>query len=177
MDQAGYCTEFSCQVDKHKAILKKYGAISTVVTYARALLFLLTAASVYFVIVIDFKTELVVTGLIGILAFISLWLYHDKVREKLSHAAEIIAINKEHIKNVSAMLTDFPGVEMDFLYPEDLPSEDFDITELCKDMDFIDQTVNSYTEYFTVYSIKPPENEEAGRLIPAKSSASRFLLM
>jgi hypothetical protein len=126
--------EFAIQIEKHKAIVRRYKTVSGVVRSAKLLPFFLMGASLYLSLTRGFPAELIIAGPV---ALVALWMYHDKVHKKISSSKDIIAINKRHLARMPGEwstvsdiesglahhayplkqqeLVEIPGMETDFL--------------------------------------------------------------
>jgi len=91
--------EITLQIEKHRAIVKKYNTVSGVVGYLKFIMIPLAFIALCFVFISGIPAELFI---IGVLAIVALWTYHNKVRRILSSSGEIIDINKR-------LLNDLPG--------------------------------------------------------------------
>jgi hypothetical protein len=99
--------EFAIQIDKHRAIVRKYEAVSSIVRSARLLPFFLMGASLYLTLTRGFPAELIIAGPV---ALVALWVYHDKVRKKISSSKDIIAINKRHLDRMPGEWSTISGL-------------------------------------------------------------------
>ena len=120
-------TEFTRQIDKHEAMLKKNNTVSGIVGYTKLLLFLLIGVSLFFIFVKSFKVEIFILILVEASTLIVLWIYHYKVRGKISHSNEIIAINKGHLDRLTGMWAAIPDIETGFTDNDSPYYSDLDI--------------------------------------------------
>jgi len=169
-------TEFTSQIAKHKETLRKYNIVSVIIRCSRISFFLLIIISLYFTYANSFSADMVAVTLMEITTLIALWLYHDKVRDKIRHSSEMIAINKAHSDRISEMITSYDFNKAEFVYLDCEDPCDPDIEVLCKDIDFDGRAEQSFAEYAAAYSERAQFDEKA-EPVYAKASAIKFLLM
>ena len=168
--------EITLQIEKHKAIVKKYNTVSGVVGYLKFIMIPLVFAALCFVFIAGLPAELFIVGLLVIVA---LWTYHNKVRKILDSSNEIITNNKRLLNEFQGSWT--PYVDGGPITQRDLMNEPG-----------METSFSEYVEHF--YSRKNAENSAlnpvvenpaAGnfalgwddqRVAPSKK-AIRFLLM
>ena len=160
-------TEFTNQIDKHKAILKRNYIAIEIIGYMKLLLSLLIGASIMYLFLTNFKTGIVGIILAEALAVTILWIYSDKLRGKINHSNEIIIIYKGHMYRLSDICEAFPRVDQSSL------DDTFQIPEeqdIIVDLSFID-----FMEKIHKGQIVAEEQRETP--LYAKNHATKFFLM
>lgn len=170
-------TEFISQIEKHRAVLRKYTTVSGVVFYAKLALFFAMIITLFIIFANSFRAELLLTVFIEIMVMAALWFCHDRVRERIRRSNEIIAKNKRHIAGLSDMLSSYPAVESAALNSALAFIDDPAAAELLKSAGLADLPALSYSDYSAVVSPQERAYEFIDLPDYAKKSASRFLLM
>jgi len=102
--------EITLRIEKQKAIVKKYNVVSGIIGYCKLLLIALVILSLYFTFVRGLP--LLVTVL-GVLAAVFAWTYHDWVRRIIINSNDIITMSKDQLDRLASRLT--PLTEEDAL--------------------------------------------------------------
>lgn len=169
--------EFTRQIEKHKAKLEKYSAISNLAGYAKLALFVFISVSLFLLFFKRFSIAAIVLCLLEGAAFVALLIYHDKLRERMLHSNEIIAINRKHLESLADMFDDFPATESDFLFHKYPSSSVTDFMELFKDTNMPDSIAQSFSDYVAAGAADSGGAEPEDPETLAKNSATRFLFM
>ena len=127
-------TEFTLQVDKHKAMLRKNHIVFGILGYLKLMLSLLIGATLSFIFFMGFHIGVVAAVLAEASAFAALWIYQDKLRGKINHSNELIIIYKGHIYRLSSIWEAFPCIDNGSL---NYGCPDFTETEIGGETSFI----------------------------------------
>ena len=175
--------EFISQIEKHKALLKRNIAVSVIVGYLKLLLFLLIAISLFYLLFKKFSSAALILCLIEGLAFASLVTYHDKIRGRVRHSNEMIAVNKKHLETISRMLTCLKDTEIESLdleYPHSgggVIKHDGKRYGVPAPPIEPDPAPHNFTEYLAANSAQATKTKKGEEPLFTRSGALRFLLM
>lgn len=136
--------EFFDKIKAHRAILKKYTAISNIIGYVKLFALLLLGLVLYLLFTRSFPAELIIAGLTTLVANIIFWIYHNKTHRKISFTKNIIAINERHLARISGEWTAFPDSGAEFINREHQYSSDLDIVGQKSFFQFLNTTHTSH---------------------------------
>jgi len=162
--------EFTRQIQKHKALLKKYNAVSNFVGFVKLLILLLMGSSLYLIFISGFPTGLLIVGVMNCITLIAIWKYHDGIRERIVHSNGIIVINKRHLDRMSGEQAASPDWESELfncLYQ----------TPSYLDADVSNNAQQILTKKDSENVARIPESKPVDRDIFVKDEAIKFITM
>ena len=171
--------EFNGQIEKHRARIKKYKTVSSVTGCMKLLLALLLglfiALSFYFMFTGNLRAKMIVWCLISGASLVAVWIYHDKIRDKVKHSRDMISINLNHL----ARITEIEAVN-DSLHPcftgDDYTKQQTAVINLNRDTGFSAYYENTIKKDAASLK-KPPPKEPVDEEVFAKATAIKFLMM
>ena len=172
-------TEFIGQIEKHEARIKKYTSISGVVGLAKLLfalaLGLFIILSFYYMFSGNLRAKMVLWCLIAGASLVAIWIYHDKIRDKIKHSRDMISINKKHLDKISDLET-ASEVALPCLTGEEYTRQQTVVTGINRDTGFSNYYESRITKDPAVFKTAPPK-EPADEEVFAKATAIKFLMM
>ncbi len=118
---------FTDRIEQQEIILKKNYAISDIVGYTKLLLVILTSISLYLLFTKNISLTLIAVSSAEMLALVILWVFHNKIHEKINYSKGIIAINQKHLDRIADKWVNFTDIGAEFINANHPYSGDLDI--------------------------------------------------
>ena len=176
MEQAG----FTGQIEKHEARIKKYSAISGAVGCVKMLFALLLCffiiLSFYFMFSGNLRAKMIIWTLIAGSSLVAVWIYHDKIRDKIKHSKDMITINKGHIARIANVesVADMPQL---YFSGDEYMKQQTTVISLNRDTGFSDFYENTIKNDAAGGFARKPAADPADEEVFAKGNAIKFLIM
>jgi len=152
--------EFEMHVQNNEIILKKYTTLSSIIGYIKLSLVMLLGWLVYLNFFNEIQILLIIlTGLLTIILII-LWIYHNRVIEKINDTKGIIAINKRHLARISGDWISFADIGAEFINHDHPYSSDLDIVGQKSMFQFLNTTHTWYGRQAFADSLLHPNFSE-----------------
>ena len=176
MEQA----DFNGQIEKHRARVKKYNTVSGIIGIVKAICALLlvfcVVLSFYFMFSGNLRAKMVIWCLIAGASLVAIWIYHDKIRDKIKHSNDMISINKRHIDRISD-IESANDISQPYLYSDEFIKRQTTTASNDRDTGFSYYYEKSISrDDASSFRKKPVEEQEDPELF-AKATAIKFLLM
>ena len=176
MEQA----EFTGQIEKHEARIKKYSAISGAVGCVKLLFALLLGffivLSFYFMFSGNLRAEMIVWCLITGASLVAVWIYHDKVRDKIKHSGDMITINKKHMDRIADIETANDSLQP-FFTSDDFTTQQTAVINLNRDTGFSNYYEDTIKKDSSGGVTRKPAADPADEEVFAKAATIKFLMM
>ena len=172
--------EFTGQIGKHEARIKKYTTVSHIATCIKILLILTTSMffglSIYKILSGNAVAKLIIACLMAGASLVALCLYHDKIREKIKHSKDMIKVHKKHLARISSIESDAATLQP-YITDDESVKQQTVVTNMNRDTGFSNYYADTMLRVSPGgHKNKPPE-EPANDELFAKATAIKFLLM
>lgn len=107
--------KFNKRIEKQTAILKKENALFNTVGYIKLLLLLLFGVSAYLTFSRGFPLLFIAVSMAELMILIIVWIYHNKINERIKYSNGIIAINGRHLDRISGKWVSFKDIGEEFI--------------------------------------------------------------
>ena len=172
--------DFSVKIEKHRAKIKKYKAVSDAVGCVKLVLALLLgffiALSFYFMFSGSLQAKMIIWCLISGASLVAVWIYHDKIRDKIKHSNDMISTNKRHLGRI-ADIESSNGYLQPYFSSDEYAKQQAAVTNLNRETGFSNFYENTIKKdasgNFTQIQVEEPDDPE----VFAKATAIKFLLM
>ena len=173
-------TEFANQITKYETRIKKHTAISHITTCLKLLLGLAVTTflglSIYNILNGGLRAKTVIACLMSGAALFAVCLYHEKVREKIKHSHDMIAVNRKHFERISSIETD-AALLQPYITDEESVRQQTVVTSMNRDTGFSNYYVNAIQKGDPGATKRKPAIEPDDDELFAKATAIKFLLM